>query len=325
MNALMSVPFSNEPVAPVAAIAIRDLQVHASGRCLLHIPQLTIAQGEHVALVGPNGAGKSTLLKVIGGFLTATHGQVSVLGRALPVQGQRTLSAQQWRQLRAATGQVMQGLHLVPRLSALDNVVLGALARPGVMSWWQAWLRLYPEAVRQEAQQALADLGLAHRCSTRADQLSGGERQKVSLARLRLQRPQLVLADEPTSALDPSATQQACQALLAAAHEATLVTVVHQPQLLQQLARRVIGLQSGRMVFDLPEHQLTPALLEALYNNPAPTGSALPDPCQPSTPASAPVGAAAPVAATADSRRAAGGAASTPVPTMAPHERWHHA
>ncbi|HRK39140.1 MAG TPA: ATP-binding cassette domain-containing protein [Burkholderiaceae bacterium] len=252
---------------PDPVIDIRNLQVETAGRLLLDVPALTVQAGERVALVGPNGAGKSTLLNVLSGFRPPTRGQVCVLGRRFGGTDGPALSPTDWRKLRAEIGQVMQSLHLVPRLTALDNTVLGALARPGAMPLWRSWLRCYAAALRQEATDALTDLGLAHRLHARADQLSGGERQKVSLARLRLQRPQLVLADEPTSALDPSATQQACQALLATARQATLLSVVHDPALLPLLADRVIGLQGGHLVFDVPVDQLGPHLLEPLYGD----------------------------------------------------------
>lgn len=248
-----------------AAIDISQVLVEAGGRRLLDIPALTLWDGERVALIGPNGAGKSSLLKVVGGFLPATRGRINVLGRSFGGADAPALSSAQWRQLRAEVGQVMQGLHLVPRLSALDNVVLGALARPKAMSRWQSWLRWYPPALIQEACDALDALGLAQRLHVRADQLSGGERQKVSLARLRLQRPRLILADEPTSALDPSATQLACQALLDVARHATLLTVVHDPALLRLLADRVIGLKQGQLVFDLPIDDLSAGHLDHLY------------------------------------------------------------
>ena len=91
-----------------------------------------------------------------------------------------------------------------------------------------------------------------------------------------MQQPRLVLADEPTSALDPSATQQACQALLAAAHQATLLSVVHDPALLPLLADRVIGLQGGQLVFDLPIGQLSADLLDQLYRQDLPTSGTTP-------------------------------------------------
>ncbi len=248
-------------------ISIRDLKLQLTGRVLLDIPALSVRGGERVALVGPNGAGKSSLLKVLGGSEPVTQGTVTVLERHWGGQNLPPLSRSQWRNLRAEVGQVMQGLHLVARLSALENTVLGALGRPGALPVWRSWLRWYPTDLYEEARCALADLGLEHRLQSRADQLSGGERQKVSLARLRLQRPRLILADEPTSALDPAATRQACQALLSVASHATLMTVVHDPALLPLLADRVIGLKDGKMVFDIAVGDLEPSILNDLYED----------------------------------------------------------
>jgi phosphonate transport system ATP-binding protein len=111
---------------------------------------------------------------------------------------------------------------------------------------------------------------MAERADMRADRLSGGERQKVGLARLKLQRPRLVLADEPTSALDPNATLDACRSLCATAQGATLLSVVHNTDLLAPLADRVIGLANGEIVFDVPVHGITPQRLQALYTDTPP-------------------------------------------------------
>jgi phosphonate transport system ATP-binding protein len=251
-----------------AAIHITGLEVRAGSRILLQIPELRVRQGERVAVVGPNGAGKSTLLRVLSGFMPAHQGRVSVLGRTWGSTGANGLGSAEMRRLRADVGQVMQGLHLVPRLTARENVILGALARPGAMALWQSWLRLYPGALVQEADQALRELGLARQADLRADQLSGGERQKVGMARVRLQRARLILADEPTSALDPTATSDVCQALCALAQGMTLVTVVHNPDLLPLLADRVIAIASGRLVFDVPVAQASADRLSALYSRP---------------------------------------------------------
>jgi phosphonate transport system ATP-binding protein len=237
------------------AVSIRDLRVEHAGRLLLQVDRLVVRHGERVAIVGPNGAGKSTLLRVLGGLAQATSGKVSVLGRAAQARA------------RPEVGLVMQSLHLVPRLSARENVVVGALARLQGVDALRSWLRLYPPALVREADAALEALGLRERADARADRLSGGERQKVALARVQLQQPRLVLADEPTAALDPSATRHVCDALVALAEPAgrTLVSVVHEPELLTRLSTRVIGIAEGQVQWDLPVQALDPQRLTELY------------------------------------------------------------
>lgn len=245
------------------AVLLRGVQVAAGDRVLLDVPRLRIEPGERVAIVGPNGAGKSTLLKLIGGLVQAREGQVQVLGRVLGP----ALAAADRRALRRDTGLLMQGLHLVPRLTARENVLIGALARLRGAQAVRSLFRWYPPDLVAEADVALAVLDLGNRSGTRADRLSGGERQKVALARLQLQQPRLLLADEPTSALDPAATQAVCHALseVAAAPGRTLLTVVHDLELLPLLATRVIGMADGRVRFDRPLGEAPPALLQALY------------------------------------------------------------
>ncbi len=249
------------------AVRLEGVNVTVAGRSLLQVTTLVIAAGERVAVVGPNGAGKTTLLRLIAGLTTAASGHVEVLGRPIGPQGRVTLTGSERRALRREVGLVMQGLHLVPRLTARENVLVGALGRLRGADAWRSWFRWYPSVLVEEADAALAALGLGALAGMRTDRLSGGERQKVSLARVRLQRPRLVLADEPTSALDPAATAQVCGALRAAAdaQAQTLVSVVHDIDLLPALATRVIGIAQGGIQWDAPVEALTPQMLAALY------------------------------------------------------------
>ena len=243
---------------PSIAIELRDVLWSVHGRTVLEVGALKVFKGERIALVGPNGAGKSTLLRLIAGTLTPTHGSLHVLERS----PSRSLNARERRVWRREVGQIFQGLHLVSRLSVLDNVRIGALGR---LSGWRTWLRLYPHEISQQACEALRAVGLLGHQETRADRLSGGERQKVAIARLLLQQPKLILADEPTAALDPNAAAEVCRLLVQAARGATLITVVHNTTLLPLIADRVIGLRQGKVAFDLPVGDVDDQALLALY------------------------------------------------------------
>jgi phosphonate transport system ATP-binding protein len=245
------------PMTP-NAIELKDVLWSVHGRTVLEIDALKVRSGERIALVGPNGAGKSTLLRLLAGAIAPTHGSLSVLDRS----PSRRLSGRERRVWRREVGQVFQGLHLVSRLSALDNVRIGAL---GHLSGWRTWLRLYPYEITKQACEALQGVGLLGHKDTRADLLSGGERQKVAIARLLLQQPQLILADEPTAALDPAAAAEVCRLLVQAASGATLLTVVHNTSLLPLIADRVIGLRQGRVAFDLAVGDVDDRALLALY------------------------------------------------------------
>ena len=237
-------------------VHLQNICVTAGHQRLLEIADLRIANGERVAIIGPNGAGKSTLLRLVGGLLPPQQGRVDLLGQ--------TLAPDAPVDLRQQIGHIMQGLHLVPRLDARENVLIGALARvPG----WRSYLRLFPAHEVRAAEQALREVGMLPRAHVRSDRLSGGERQKVAIARLLIQAPRLILADEPTAALDPAASRDVCRLLVKASRQATLICVVHNPTLLPLLVQRVIGLKQGRIEFDLPLSALSEAHLTRLYQS----------------------------------------------------------
>jgi phosphonate transport system ATP-binding protein len=242
-----------------AVVLLEDVRCPTGGPICLQVKHLEIRLGERVAVVGPNGAGKSTLLRLISCFIRPVAGRVVVLGRSLD----SPLPAHGMRALRREVGQIMQDLHPVERLSVLENVLIGCLGRT---RGWRGWTRCFPPGEVEAAETALRAVGLLKRAGTRADALSGGERQKVALARLLMQRPRLILADEPTAALDPVAAREVCQLLVEASAAATLVSVVHNPALLPLLANRVIGMKKGSIDFDLPIAELHGNGLDALYS-----------------------------------------------------------
>ncbi len=218
---------------------------------------LTIPRGQRVALVGPSGAGKTSLLRLLAGQLAPSAGQVSVGGRDLArLRGRR--------ELPALVGLLPQQLDLVPQLSVKHNVQAGALGRWGVLRSLGA---LVLPVEHPPARAAVERMGLGDRFEDRVADLSGGEQQRVALARLLVQDPALVLADEPVASLDPARAEQLLDLLGAAAREdgRTLVTSLHDPALALRSVDRVVGLRDGQVVFDLPPHRVTPAMLAGLY------------------------------------------------------------
>lgn len=229
-----------------AVIDARGLQVSAGGHVLLRDVGITVAAGERIAVVGHNGAGKSSFLRALTGFNPVSGGSLRVLGTAL--SGPQTAPA--LRALRSRVAQVHQGLQLVGRLSALDNVLIGGAGRHASPL---TWLRRWPAAERRAAQSALSRVGLGWAAGRRTDTLSGGERQKVAIARALHQQPTLLLADEPTASLDAEAADEVIRLLLEVTTErgATLVCVVHDLDLLPRLADRAIALRRGSVVADV--------------------------------------------------------------------------
>ncbi len=240
-------------------IQAQELRCDILDKHLLSINILSIKYGERIAIVGQNGAGKSTLIKLLTGFMRCSAGRLNVLNQEM----NSDLSPDALRLLRKDIGQVLQGLHLVARLTALDNILIGSLGR---LNGWKSLVGIYPKEEIQRARQALDAVGLSKKADTRTDKLSGGEKQRVAIARMLMQKPRLILADEPTAALDPGAAAEVCDLLVTSARDATLITVVHNPTLLPVLAQRVIGLKAGRIVFDVPTSEVYEQRLQSLYD-----------------------------------------------------------
>ena len=241
------------------AVSLTGVSVAYAGRPALTGIDLTVRAGERVALVGPSGAGKSTLLAVCGGSLRPDVGDVEVLGERLT-----GLSAGSLREVRRRVGVIHQRLHLVGQLRVVHNVNAGHLGR---WSTWQALTSLVRPRQLQMAREALDRTGIAHTLFARTDELSGGEQQRVALARVLVQDPDLVLADEPVSSLDPARADEVmrllCQTVATPAR--TLLVSLHDFDLAVRRCDRVVGIDDGRIRFDLPAAEVDSGLRDALY------------------------------------------------------------
>jgi phosphonate transport system ATP-binding protein len=233
--------------------------VHANGHRALREVSLSLASGERVAVIGPSGAGKTTLIRVLGTSLRPTEGRVALFG----VDPWR-LPAAELRRLRARIGVVHQSPPIPPRLRVVTAVLAGRL---GTWPAWKALASLLVPGDAAGAREALARLDLGDRVFDRCDRLSGGQLQRVGIARVLYQRPDLFLADEPVSSLDPTLADEAVGALVAAseAGRATLVASLHAVDLALKWFPRLIGMKNGEVHFDRPTAAVTSAMLHELY------------------------------------------------------------
>ena len=209
------------------------------GATLVRDVSLSVGRGEFVAVTGPSGSGKSSLLYLLGLLDRPTSGQVLLEGRDTA-----QLSAPEMAALRLARlGFVFQFHFLLPEFSALDNVLI-PIRRLG---------RLRGNAARDRAMALLAAFGLAEAAGKMPDQLSGGMRQRVAVARALANDPALLLADEPTGNLDTANAAAVFDsfARLAAEEGRTVIVVTHDPDLAARTSRRV-HLVDGRIVSDGP-------------------------------------------------------------------------
>jgi putative ABC transport system ATP-binding protein len=193
---------------------------------------LRVPTGEAVAIVGPSGSGKSTLLMVIAGLERATEGRVEVVGADLGSLDEDGLA-----RLRAANiGIVFQSFHLVPTMTALENVALPLEF-------------LDHDDAFAASRAALAEVGLSHREAHFPGQLSGGEQQRVAMARALAPGPALILADEPTGNLDLATGAQVMDLLFALKERtgATLLLITHDRTLAKR-CDRIVSLADGRIV-----------------------------------------------------------------------------
>jgi len=235
--------------------------VHPNGQRALGGVTLAARAGERIAVIGPSGAGKTTLLRVLGAALRPSEGVVALLGVSPWRLGARDL-----RGLRARIGVVHQSAPIPPRQRVVTAVLAGRL---GQWPAWRALASLCWPLDAAGARDALARLDLAERLFDRCDRLSGGQLQRVGVARVLYQAPALMLADEPVAALDPTLAEATLLALSAQAEAtgATLVASLHAVDLALRCFPRVIGLRGGAVLFDLPAAQVTPAMLAVLYAN----------------------------------------------------------
>ena len=201
---------------------------------ILHELDLTIPDGQFVAVVGPSGSGKSTLLGLVAGLDAPTSGRILIDGEDITAMGEDSLASLRGRKL----GFVFQSFHLIPSMTALENI-LAPMEIAGV------------RGARERARRLLEDIDLTGRAHHYPSQLSGGEQQRVAVARAFSNEPSILLADEPTGNLDSRNGQHVFDLMVEMnrRHGTTLVLVTHDHELASRADRR-ISLRDGRVAAD---------------------------------------------------------------------------
>ncbi len=228
---------------------------------------LRVREGESVAVVGPSGSGKTTLLHMLAGILPPDTGTIHLDGRPLS-------SFRSGRELAPLVGVIHQQFDLVPHLRVVHNVLAGRLGHWGL---GRGLLSLVRPREAGLAHAALDRVGIADKLGERTSRLSGGEQQRVALARLLVQDPRAILADEPISSLDPARGADVLAMLVGIAREQgrTLVASIHQADLARRSFGRIIGLRDGGVVFDRPAGEVADDELRSLYALPGSSGDGL--------------------------------------------------
>ncbi len=254
-------PSANAPQdateAPPAGAAVRCVDVHKSYHQFDHDVvalrgvDLDIRGPGFYAIMGASGSGKSTLLHLLAALDTPDRGEVIVAGQALQKLSERELTLFRRKQI----GIVFQQFNLIPTLTARENVEL-----PGLLGGEPS------DRLRARSTELLEALGVGHRATHRPDALSGGEQQRVAIARSLLFAPRVLFADEPTGNLDSSSSARLWELLasLASEREMTVLMVTHEPAAAVH-CRSVLVLRDGRMTGEISTEGLDAAGVASRY------------------------------------------------------------
>ncbi|WP_312760710.1 phosphonate ABC transporter ATP-binding protein [Pantoea brenneri] len=221
--------------------------------------------GELVAVIGRSGAGKSTLLHMLNGTIAASSGAIISLHQGEADRNVVALSSRQLREWRSQCGMIFQDFCLVPRLDVLTNVLLGRLSQTSTL---KSLFKIFSDHDRAHAIELLQWMNMLPQALQRAENLSGGQMQRVAICRALMQNPKILLADEPVASLDPKNTKRIMDVLRQVSEQGISVMVnLHSIELVKSYCTRVIGIQRGVVLFDGHPSQLTDSLLHQLYGD----------------------------------------------------------
>lgn len=232
---------------------------YANGTVALQNINLSIEQGEFVAVIGLSGAGKSTLIRCINRMHDITGGQLNVDGVDVS-----KLKGKQIRRFRRRIGMIFQSFNLVTRTTVIKNVLVSFVPD---LPFWRKLTGIYSKEHRIKALEALDKVGILDKAYIRVDQLSGGQQQRVALARTLAQNPDIILADEPIASLDPVTSKVVMDDFkrINADMNISVIMNIHHVEIALEYADRIIGIRKGEVVFDGEAANVTKAMLDEIY------------------------------------------------------------
>lgn len=238
-------------------------KTYANGTPALQNVNLTIEQGEFVAVIGLSGAGKSTLIRCINRMHDITGGQLTVDGVDVT-----KLRGKQVRQFRRRIGMIFQSFNLVTRTTVIKNVLVSFVPD---LSFWRKVTGVYTKQQKLKALEALDKVGILDKAFIRVDQLSGGQQQRVALARTLAQNPDIILADEPIASLDPVTAKMVMDDFkrINLEMDISVIMNIHHVEIALEYADRIIGIRKGTVVFDGPAKLVTKEVLDEIYEGKA--------------------------------------------------------
>ncbi len=235
-------------------IKISQLTCKKNNTNILKDINLSIHSKEKIAIIGPSGAGKTTLMNILSKQEEDYSGSVLVHKTDIKTYSHRELSH--------IIGTISQEMNLIDNLKVIHNVLAGKLKD------WSFIKSVYSLFIPQEktaALQALSSVHLEEHYDKKTSDLSGGEKQRVAIARLLMQNPSIVLADEPIASLDPSLARNSIELLLSTTQDKTLIMVLHHVDYALEYFDRIIAVKNGEVYFDKKATQVSKEDLGALY------------------------------------------------------------
>ena len=256
-----AVPESRKKVLAVKGL----VKVYKSQHRVLDDINFELHAGEFVAIIGRSGAGKSTLLHVLNGTIPSSAGEIINYHDNGETQNIAALTTKQMRKWRAKCGMIFQDFCLVPRLDVMTNVLLGRLSYTSTL---KSFFKIFADRDRAGAIELLQWLNMLPHALQRAENLSGGQMQRVAICRAMMQNPKILLADEPVASLDPKNTTRIMNTLQKISEDDIAVVVnLHSVDLVKEYCTRVIGIAHGRIIFDGHPSMLNDTIIQDIYSD----------------------------------------------------------